>query len=84
MVIKILKLHFLFLAYGLQNLKTIPSLKEFESAYNSIYGQKVIKEKVKLLHCTSEYPAPISQSNLLSIKSLNSAFGIEVGSQIIR
>lgn len=67
------------LAYGLQNLKTIPSLKEFESAYNSIYGQKVIKEKVKLLHCTSEYPAPISQSNLLSIKSLNSAFGIEVG-----
>jgi sialic acid synthase SpsE len=68
------------IAYGfLSNENENPSLNEFDNAYNSREGQNKIKEKVTLLHCTSEYPAEISESNLSVIKSLNTAFGTNVG-----
>lgn len=34
---------------------------------------------VTLLHCTSEYPAPIDEVNLRAIETLRSAFGLPVG-----
>lgn len=42
-------------------------------------GWQKISEKVTLLHCTTEYPAKIEDSNLHAIKTLKNAFGLPVG-----
>ena len=38
-----------------------------------------MKERVTLLHCTTEYPAPIDQVNLRAMDTLRNAFGLPVG-----
>ncbi len=38
-----------------------------------------IRERVTLLHCTTEYPAEIRDTNLQVIKTLRQAFGLKVG-----
>jgi sialic acid synthase SpsE len=38
-----------------------------------------LKERVVLLHCTSAYPAPISETNLRAMDTMNDAFGLAVG-----
>ena len=66
------------LLHGEKN-KTQPSRKAFKVAYSSAEGQALLREKVTLLHCTSEYPAPLNDINLEAIKSLSSLFNINVG-----
>lgn len=56
-----------------------PSKKEFKVAYSSIEGQALLREKVTLLHCTSEYPAPIDDINLEAIISLRKVFNLNIG-----
>ncbi|WP_397601108.1 N-acetylneuraminate synthase [Silvanigrella sp.] len=41
------------------------------------YGAK--REDITILHCTTEYPAPINEVNLLAMNTLKTAFGIKVG-----
>ena len=67
------------IAFGLINDKTNPSIEAFERAYISEQGQQLLREKVSLLHCTTEYPAPIDETNLLAMKSLENVFGLPVG-----
>ncbi|MDC1413557.1 N-acetylneuraminate synthase [Amylibacter sp.] len=42
-------------------------------------GWEKISKKVTLLHCTTEYPAKIEDTNLNAIKTLKHAFGLPVG-----
>jgi len=56
-----------------------PNMTAFQKAYTSREGQSVLKEKVTLLHCTTEYPAPLEEINLASMKTMASAFGLTVG-----
>lgn len=56
-----------------------PSIRAFEAAYASAEGQNALREKVKILHCTTEYPAPMNEINLSAMDSLSSAFGLPVG-----
>jgi N-acetylneuraminate synthase len=56
-----------------------PSIETFKSAYFSNEGQKILKEKVTLLHCTTEYPAPLGDVNLKAMCTLKKAFGLPVG-----
>jgi N-acetylneuraminate synthase len=70
------------LAFGLLNevkrgLK--PSKEAFLDAYLSERGRKLLKEKVTLLHCTTEYPAPVSEINLHAMGTMRSAFALDVG-----
>jgi sialic acid synthase SpsE len=65
-------------AFGLLKLKN-PSVENFRKAYSSKEGQNALKSNVTLLHCTTEYPAPIQDTNLLAINTLRSAFGLPVG-----
>lgn len=58
---------------------TVPCATAFEQAYISSAGQKALKQKVTLLHCTTEYPAPINEINLRVIDTLHSAFDLPVG-----
>lgn len=66
------------LAFGYLN-KGNPSIAAFRAAYCSAEGQATVQEKVTLLHCTTEYPAPLEDVNLKVIDTLNSAFGLPVG-----
>lgn len=56
-----------------------PSRQAFHGAFFSPEGQCALKEKVTLLHCTTEYPTPASHVNLRCMDTLRSAFGLPVG-----
>lgn len=57
----------------------LPSPEAFSAAYDSAEGQRALKEKVTLLHCTTEYPAPIAEVNLNAINTLKTKFGLPTG-----
>ena len=42
-------------------------------------AQNVLREKVAVLHCTTEYPAPYDEANLRCIQTLGERFGVETG-----
>ena len=56
-----------------------PSISAFEDAYTSDEGQAALRNKVSILHCTTEYPAPVQEINLRAIGTLNSAFKLVTG-----
>jgi N-acetylneuraminate synthase len=53
--------------------------RAFEHAFASDAGQSALRAKVTLLHCTTEYPAPVAEVNLLAMDTLAHAFGLPVG-----
>ena len=68
------------IAFGLIASKTCqPNKSLFAEAYVSDEGQKALKNKVTLLHCTTEYPAPYSEINLRAIQTMSHAFNLPVG-----
>ncbi|MGX5913507.1 N-acetylneuraminate synthase [Aliidiomarina sp. Khilg15.8] len=52
---------------------------EFEAAYASQEGQLALRKKVTVLHCTTEYPAPMEEINLKAMDALYHAFGLSIG-----
>lgn len=58
---------------------TIPSISAFQEAYASKTGQEALKNKVTLLHCTTEYPAPMEEINLRAMDTLGLAFTLPIG-----
>jgi N-acetylneuraminate synthase len=67
------------LAFGYLKNKEIPSKKNILNAYSSKRGKEILKKKVTLLHCTSQYPAEISEINLNAIKTMKDHFGLKIG-----
>lgn len=68
------------IAYGYLNKKQNPSSrKDFLEAYRSSEGQAALSERVVLLHCTTEYPAPLHEVNLRAMSTLSQAFRLPVG-----
>jgi N-acetylneuraminate synthase/N,N'-diacetyllegionaminate synthase len=53
------------------------TLGEVEEALSAI--RSISKEKVTVLHCVTEYPAPFEQINLTSMLTLKNAFKVPVG-----
>ena len=53
------------------------TLGEVDEAMNVL--TPLLKGKVILLHCTSEYPAPVDEANLRAINTLERAFACPVG-----
>ncbi|KOS66675.1 hypothetical protein AEA09_18245 [Lysinibacillus contaminans] len=66
------------IAFGLLGLDK-PSIENFKIAFNSIEGQRMLKKYVTLLHCTTEYPAPIEDVNLRAMETMVNAFHLPVG-----
>ena len=56
-----------------------PSLEVARNAYASPEGKAFLKEKVTLLHCTTQYPTPLCDVNLRCLDTLRDAFGLPVG-----
>jgi N-acetylneuraminate synthase len=67
------------LAFGFTTDKAIPQRGDFEQAFASDQGQQELGDRVTLLHCTTEYPAPFREVNLRAMDTLASAFGLAVG-----
>jgi N-acetylneuraminate synthase len=56
-----------------------PSSYQLIDAYRSHDGQNILKRNVTLLHCTTEYPAPMTDVNLRVLDTLKQAFHLRVG-----
>jgi N-acetylneuraminate synthase len=56
-----------------------PGRASFERAFASAEGRGALAARVHLLHCTTEYPAPVDEVNLRAMETMTSAFGLPVG-----
>jgi N-acetylneuraminate synthase len=56
-----------------------PSVDAFSRAYVSQEGQTLLRDKVTLLHCTTEYPAPLKDINLNAMATMVASFKLPVG-----
>jgi N-acetylneuraminate synthase len=67
------------LAFGYLQSSAVPSIAGFKRAFLSTEGQQQLQQKVILLHCTTEYPTPFDDVNLLAMDTIANAFGLPVG-----
>jgi len=67
------------LAFGYLGGNDKPCREAFFRAYSSKEGQEILQDKVTLLHCTTEYPAPLEGVNLRAMVTMREAFGLRVG-----
>lgn len=55
------------------------NLGEIEAAITVIEQAGTPRHCITLLHCTTEYPAPMEDVNLLAMLAMKAAFGVDVG-----
>lgn len=55
----------------------ISNLKEIESAIQAFKAEK--NQDIYLLHCVTEYPAPVNQMNLRAMQTMEKKFQVPVG-----
>jgi N-acetylneuraminate synthase len=67
------------LAYGYVADGNRPTSQELERAFASTEGQNTLDRNVTVLHCVTEYPAPVEAANLRAMDTLREAFGLPVG-----
>lgn len=54
-------------------------LGEIEDAIDILIDAGTPKEKITVLHATTEYPCPIEDVNLKSMQTISNAFGVKIG-----
>ena len=52
---------------------------EIEAAINVVEQAGTPREKITVLHCTTEYPTPMEDVNLRAMVNIGKAFGVSVG-----
>jgi N-acetylneuraminate synthase len=67
------------IAYGILDLPTPRSLKDVEGLATTEDGHASLKDRVTVLHCTTEYPAPFEEVNLRAMGLIGQHFGLPVG-----
>jgi N-acetylneuraminate synthase len=67
------------IAFASLEVDSAPTTEAFRFAFASAEGQKHIRQKITLLHCTTEYPTRFEDVNLRAIATLNAAFGVPAG-----
>jgi len=69
-----------FLSYGYSASGREPvDLKRAESFYQSQEAKRLLRENVRVLHCTTEYPAPLLEVNLRAIDYLRDQLDLPIG-----
>lgn len=63
----------LLLSTGMAN------LAEIEAAIDAVEQAGTPRDRITVLHCTTEYPTPMEEVNLRAMVSLQQAFGTQVG-----
>ena len=66
------------LAFGFAGIGP-PGMQAFAKAFGSEVGQAALCAHVTLLHCTTEYPAPLADINLRAMDTLRKTFGLATG-----
>jgi sialic acid synthase SpsE len=54
-------------------------MNEIEAAINALEESGTHRSEVTVLHCTTAYPAPMSDVNLRAMQSIRNEFGVAVG-----
>lgn len=67
------------LAFGYSGTGGVRGLEAFAAAYAQARAGRLLADKVTLLHCTTEYPAPFEDVNLNAMETMRRAFGVPVG-----
>ncbi|MGM8213708.1 N-acetylneuraminate synthase [Virgibacillus sp. W0430] len=67
-----------FLAYGYSGNSSI-SLKEAKSFYETKEAKTLLRNKVSILHCTTEYPTPVEDVNLNVVDGMKKEFNLPIG-----
>jgi len=67
------------LAFGYAGGEAQPSAGAFRAAWDDLEKRRTLAQKVVLLHCTTEYPAPYEDVNLYAMDTMRTAFGLPVG-----
>lgn len=68
------------LAFGLTaSMDARPTCAAFAQAFSTDAGRAALRTKITLLHCTTEYPAPIAETNLRAMATMRRAFALPVG-----
>jgi N-acetylneuraminate synthase len=67
------------LAFGFTDPQGTPNHQAFRAAFASAAGRAALSQKVVVLHCTTEYPAPTADTNLAAMATLSNAFGLRTG-----
>lgn len=67
------------LAFGYLNGETAPSPEAFADAWRHPQAGAALRERVTLLHCTTDYPAAFDSVNLRAMDTMAAAFGLPVG-----
>jgi N-acetylneuraminate synthase len=68
------------LAYGYtQDGEEPPTATDLQRAFASEEGQRALETHVTVLHCITEYPAPVETANLRAMDTLAQAFDLSVG-----
>lgn len=67
------------LAFGMIGGDAAPSRAAFEAALTDPAAWAALRQRVTLLHCTTEYPAPVADTNLRVMDTMRAAFGLPVG-----
>lgn len=55
------------------------NLGEIEAAINVVEQAGTSRDKITVLHCTTEYPTPMEDVNLRAMFNIGKAFGVSVG-----
>ena len=55
------------------------TLAEIEAAIDALESAGTPRARITVLHCTTEYPAPLEDVNLRAMLSMRDAFGVQVG-----
>ena len=55
------------------------TMNEIDDAINVLEQAGTQRNKITILHCTTEYPTPMVDVNLRAMKSIQEAFGTEIG-----
>ncbi|MCT8332184.1 N-acetylneuraminate synthase [Leptospira sp. 85282-16] len=55
------------------------NLGEIEAALSVLENAGTKRENITVLHCTTEYPAPMHEVNLRAMLAIQNAFGVKVG-----
>lgn len=68
------------LAFGMvAHPQATPMASDLSEAYQKEQARESLSQRVTLLHCTSEYPAPFEDVNLRAMDTMREEFGVPVG-----
>ncbi|MGQ7844904.1 N-acetylneuraminate synthase [Granulosicoccus sp. 3-233] len=70
------------IAHGMETAREVgerPGKEQFRAAFLRAMETGSLQDRVTLLHCTTEYPAPLNQINLRAMATLQNTFRLPVG-----